>query len=59
MRRDEGLFFFFPLLLLLLAVLGLCCGTGFSLVAVSGGCSLVAVRGLPSAVASPVEEQSL
>ena len=51
--------FFFSLLLLLLAVLGLCCGTGFSLVAVSGGCSLVAVRGLPSAGASPVEEQSL
>ena len=26
---------------------GLCCGTGFSLVAVSRGCSLVAAPGLP------------
>ena len=30
---------------LFLAVLGLCCCTGFSLVVVSGGCSLVVVFG--------------
>ena len=38
---------------LLLAVLGLCCRTGFSLVAASGGCSLS--RGLLIAVASVAE----
>ena len=33
------------------AVLGLCCCSGFSLVAASGGCSLVAVSGGSSLVA--------
>ena len=37
---------------LFLTVLGLHCCVGFSLVAVSGGCSLVAARGLLTAVAS-------
>ena len=43
------------LLILFLAVLGLLCCTGFSLVVVSGGDSLVAVCGLPIVVASLVE----
>ena len=42
-------------LFLFLAVLGLWCLTGFSLVAASGGYSLVAVRRLLFAVASLVE----
>ena len=44
---------------LFLAVLGLRCCTGFSLVAVSGGCSLVAVHGLLIAVASFVVKRRL
>ena len=44
---------------LFLTVLGLHCFTGFSMVVVSEGCSLVAVRGLPIAVASLVEEHRL
>ena len=40
----------------ILAVLGLCCCTGFSLVAASGGYSLV-VSGLFIAVASLVEHR--
>ena len=39
---------------LFLAVLGLCCCAGFSLVEKSGGYSLVAVHGLLIAVASLV-----
>ena len=42
---------------LLLAVLGLRCCTGFSLVVASGGCSVVAMRRLLIAVASVVVEQ--
>ena len=42
-----------------LAVLGLCGCTGFSLVAVSGGYSLVEVRELLIAVASLVAEGGL
>ena len=38
------------------AMLGLCCCAGFSLIASSGGCCLVAVRGL-TAVASLVEHR--
>ena len=41
------------------AVLGFRCCTGFSLVAVSGGDSLIAGRGLLTAVASPVAERVL
>lgn len=41
---------------LVLALLGLPCCTGFSLVAASRACSLVAVCGLPIAVASLVVE---
>ena len=44
---------------LFLAVLGLCCSTGFSLDAVSGGYSLVAVPELLIAVASSVVEHRL
>ena len=43
----------------LLAVLGLCCCGAFSLVAASGGYSLVAVCGLLTAVTSPVVEFGL
>ena len=42
-----------------LAVLGLRCCTGLSLVALSGGYSQVAVRGLLIAVASLVAEHGL
>ena len=41
---------------LFLAVLGLCCCTGFSLVVASGGYSPVAVHGLLIVVASLVAE---
>ena len=44
------LFFFY-----LLAILGLGCCVGFSLVVASGGYSLAAVHGLPIAVVSLVE----
>ena len=44
---------------LFLAVLSLCCCTGFSLVAVSGGYSLVAVHGLLIAAASFVVKRRL
>ena len=40
-------------------MLGVCCCPGFSLVAVSGGYSLVAVHGLLIAVASLVPEHGL
>ena len=50
---------FMYLFYLFLAVLGLCCCTGFSLVVVIGGCSLVAVHGLLIAVASLVAEHGL
>ena len=44
---------------LFLAVLGLCCCTGFSLVVASGGYSPVAVPGLLIVVASLVAEPGL
>ena len=44
---------------LFLSALGLCCYKGFSLVAMSAGCSLVAARGLLTAVASLVAEHGL
>ena len=47
------------LFILLLAVLGLCCCMGFSLVAVRGGYSLVLVCGLIIMVASLVVEHGL
>lgn len=56
------LFFFFLYLLIYLfvAVLGLCCCVGFSLVALSsGGYSLVAMCELLTAVASIIEEDRL
>ena len=42
---------------LFLAALGLHCGTGLSLAAVSGGCSLVRLLGFLVAVASLVEHE--
>ena len=53
----NSFFFFFPYLFL--AMLGLCCGTSFSLVVASKGCSLVAVCGLLIAVAPPVAQHRL
>ena len=50
---EKPIFFFF------LAVLDLRCCTGFSLVAASRGCSLVAVRRLLVAVISLVGEHGL
>ena len=44
---------------LFLAVPGLCCWEGFSLVAASKGYSLVVAHGLPAAVASLVAEYGL
>lgn len=49
----------FRFIYLFLTVLGLHCFTGFSLIVVSERCSLVAVRGLPIAVASLVGEYVL
>ena len=54
-----GFFGFFFKLILFLAVLGLCCCTGFSLVVASGGYSPVAVPGLLIVVASLVAEPGL
>ena len=51
--------FFFFFNIYLLAVLGLHCYTGFSLVAETRGYSLVALHGLPVAVASLVAEHGL
>ena len=42
-----------------LAALGLCCYTRLSLVAASGGCSLVTVHRLPVIMASLLAENSL
>ena len=44
---------------LFLAVLGLCCCVGFSLIAMSRGYCPVVVRGLLIAVASPVAQHGL
>ena len=44
---------------LFLAVPGLCCSAGFTLVAESGGCSLAVVNGLLTAVAALVLEHEL
>ena len=54
-----GLFFFLKIYLLFLAVLGLQCCKGFSLVVTSMGCALVAVHGLLMAVVSLVVEHSI
>ena len=51
--------FFFFFNIYLLAVLGLHCYTDFSLVAETRGYSLVALHGLPVAVASLVAEHRL
>ena len=53
------LLFFIYNFYLFLAVLGLCCWMGFSLIAASRGCSPVVVRGLLIAVASPVAKHGL
>ena len=50
--------FFFKNVYLFMAVLGLCCCAGFSLVAVSGGYSLVIVIGF-TVVASLAAEHEL
>ena len=50
---------FLNLIYLFLATLGLCCRVGFSLLAASGGSSLVAVSRLLIAVASLVAEHGL
>ena len=42
-----------------MAVLGLCCCTGFSLAVASGGYSLVTVRGLLTVLASLVVRHGL
>ena len=52
-------FFFLIFVYLFLAVLGLCCSAGFSLVVTSGGYSLVAGHGLLIAVVSLVAEHGL
>ena len=54
-----NIFFFFFTFIFILAVLGLHCCVGFSLVAASGGYSLVVVRRLLVAVASLVVEHVL
>ena len=72
LSRDFFFFFFSPswfffffflnfvyLFYLFMAVLGLCCSAGFSLVVASGGYSLVAVHGLLIAVVSLVAEHGL
>ena len=51
---DETAFYFY-----FLAMLGLCCCVGFSLVAANRGYTLVAVCGLLPAVASPITEYGL
>ena len=51
--------FFNNVIHLFLAVLGLCCYVGFSLVVVSRGYSLVVRQRLLTAVASPVAEHGL
>ena len=50
---------FFNFIYLFLAVLGLQSYVGFSLVAESGGCSLVVVHGLLTVMAFPVSEHGL
>ena len=56
----QAVFFFFLIFVyLFLAVLGLCCSVGFSLVVTSGGYSLVAGHGLLIAVVSLVAEHGL
>ena len=58
--RSFGFLFSFKYkFIYLLAVLGLCCCMGFSLVAESWACSLVVVRGLCIAVVSLVAERRL
>ena len=53
------LVFFIYNFYLFLAVLGLCCCVGFSLIAMSRGYCPVVVRGLLIAVASPVAQHGL
>ena len=58
--RSFGFLFSFKYkFIYLLAVLGLCCCMGFSLVVVSRGCSLVTVPGLLIVMASFVAEQGI
>ena len=54
-----SLIFLYNFMYLFVTVLGLCCCTGFSLLAVSGGCYLVAVCRLLIAMASLVVEHRL
>ena len=56
---QTAFFFFLSFVYLFLAVLGLHCSAGFSLVVASGGYSLVAVCGLLIAVASLIAEHGL
>ena len=57
--EDSSLQIFYNFIYLFLAVLALCCCTGFFLVAASGGYSLVALRRLLVAVASLPGEHGL
>ena len=57
--EDSSLQIFYNFIYLFLAVLALCCCTGFFLVAASGGYSRVAACGLLIAVASIVAESGL
>ena len=58
-RWGEAFFKNKMIYVLLLAVVGLCCGAGFSLAAASGSSSPAVARALPVAVAPLVEEQGL
>ena len=53
-RRDETAFYFY-----FLAVLGVCCCVGFSLVVANRGYTLVVVCGFLTAVAYPIAEHGL
>ena len=57
-RGPTGLWFLF-FFFFFMAVLGLCCYMGFSLVVASGGYSLAAVHRLLTAVASLLAERGL
>ena len=57
--RGPLFFLIFKHIYLFLAALGLCCCLGSSVVGVSRGCALVAVRGLLIVVASLVAEHGL
>ena len=55
----QTIFCFLIVLFIYLAVLGLCCCVGLSLVAASGDCSLIAVHGFLILVASLITEHGL